>query len=78
MNSDTTTAAVSWACQHQDTVIALIGYIGAVLGSSALAGVLKRWWHGFPPWLHTLLNIIAGNFIQAVTERPAPHPPAVG
>lgn len=66
-------ADVAWICDHQALVITILTWaIGAVPIASALT-----WWTDFyaklPYWLQSVLQFLAGNFIQVfVTPKPLP------
>ena len=69
----TPTEGVTWVCDHQQLVIWIVTWaLGVVPAASALT-----WWTDLyaklPYWLQSVLQILAGNFIQAfVTPKPLP------
>lgn len=68
--------AVSWVCQNQTLVTALLSY----LPIGAAASIFSEYYSKLPKWLQVLLHALALNLASAVAAaaKAAPPPPAQG
>jgi hypothetical protein len=61
---------LGWICQNQGIVLGALAMIPIASALTWFTGL----YNALPPWLQSVLHILAGNFLHAVADPPAPKP----